>query len=332
MERNSRIFDHFMAVGDTVSPQLAWNATTEDEHRTWRARWRRKLAELVGRTPEPVPLEVEWEERVETDLFTRHKVYVRSEEHYWVPAYYFLPKGLQGKAPALICLHGHSGIVPYIREGDAEQRAKSKRLALDYAVVLAEQGYVTIAPVQRGWNETTSEPQPGCHRVTMDSFLIGMTPVGLRSWDASRLVDFLETQAPVDAGRIGVAGLSGGGTVGLFFAALEDRIRLAMIAGYFNTFRDSIYEIHHCICNCVPHIMEWGEMSDVGALIAPRPVLVISGTNDSIFPIAATQKAYDRLAKTYALLGADDNLDHDYFEGPHAWSNNKTLAFLDKHF
>ena len=58
--------------------------------------------------------------------------------------------------------------------------------------------------------------------------------VGLRAWDASRLIDFLETQELVDASRIGVAGLSGGGTVGLFFAALEDRVRLAMIAGYFN--------------------------------------------------------------------------------------------------
>ena len=49
----------------------------------------------------------------------------------------------------------------------------------------------------------------------MDAFLLGMTPVGLRCWDASRLLDFLETQGPVDRGRIGVAGLSGGGTTGL---------------------------------------------------------------------------------------------------------------------
>jgi len=300
------------------------------EHAAWRRECRANLVKLVGRMPERVPLEVQWDERVEADRYTRHKVYVRSEEHYWVPAYYFVPKGLSSSVPALVCLHGHSGILPYIREGNAEERAKSAALELDYAVHLAEHGYVTIAPVQRGWNETAQER--GCHRMTMDAFLIGMTPVGLRSWDASRLVDFLDTQERVDASRIGVAGLSGGGTVGLFFAALEERIRLAMIAGYYCTFRDSIYEIHHCICNCVPHVMEWGEMSDIGALIAPRPLLVISGTNDAIFPIAATERAYDKLSETYALLGARDRLESDFFEGPHAWSNRKTLGFLAKHF
>ena len=74
----------------------------------------------------------------------------------------------------------------------------------------------------------------------MDAFLLGITPVGLRCWDASRLLDFLETQELVDRTRIGVAGLSGGGTTGLFFTALEARVQLAMIGGYYRTFRDSI--------------------------------------------------------------------------------------------
>ncbi len=330
MERNSGIFEHFMVVIDDVSPRLRWAAGTVTEHTAWRSEFRAKLAELVGRMPEPVELEVQWEERAEADLYTRHKVYVRSEEHYWIPAYYFVPKGLSSSVPALVCLHGHGGVLPYIREGNAEQLAKSATLDLDYAVYLAEHGYVTVAPAQRGWNETAQAH--GCHRMTMDALLIGMTPVGLRSWDASRLVDFLETQEQVDASRIGVAGLSGGGTVALFFAALEERIRLVMIGGYFNTFRDSIYEIYHCVCNCVPHVMEWGEMSDIGALIAPRPCLVISGTDDPIFPIEATERAYDKLAETYALLGASDKLENDFFKGPHAWSNRKTLGFLAKHF
>ena len=327
-----------MRLGDEVTPKLRWNAQTESEHSIWRKKFRRKLGELLGRMPERVPLQVHWGERVESSLFTRHKIYVRSEEHYWAPAYYFVPKALKKRAPAIVCLHGHSGILPYIREGDKEQRAKAKALALDYAPFFAEQGYVTIAPIQRGWNETAEETdieygvRRNCHRMTMDSLLIGMTPVGLRCWDASRMIDFLQTQDTVDPTRIGVAGLSGGGTVGLFFAAIERRVKLAMIAGYYCTFRDSIYEIYHCICNCIPHMMEWGEMSDVGALIAPRPFLVTSGTKDAIFPIEATKRAYGELSAVYGLLGAEENLEKDFFDGPHAWSNRKTLPFLKKHF
>ncbi len=332
MERNSLVYDHFQKAADKVDPKLAWKAATPAEHEAWRAQFRPKLQELLGRDPDPVPLEVDWTEKVETDRFTRHKIYIRSEADYWVPAYYFVPKQVQKKAPAIICLHGHSGIMPYIGEGTEQERKKSKDHALDYAVYLAEHGYVTIAVVQRGWNETSHEKPHSCHRVTMDSFLLGMTPVGLRTWDAMRVLDFLETREEVDATRIGAAGLSGGGTSTLFFAARDERVKVAMVAGYYCTFRDSIFTIRHCICNCVPGIMEWGEMSDVGALIAPRPALMISGDEDKIFPIDATKRAYAQLGKTYATLGVEGNLESDFFEGVHEWSNRKSLSFLEKHF
>lgn len=338
VERNSLVFEYFARAADAVKPQLAWSAITPAEHAAWREAFDARLRQLVGRMPERVPLEIHWDdaETLETERFVRRKLYIRTEADYWAPGYYYMPKRRAGKTPAIICLHGHSGILPYIGEGTEAEREKSRDHELAYAAYFAEHGYITLALVQRGWNETRhesrSEPRHSCHRVTMDSFLIGMTPVGLRSWDAMRALDFLETQDEVDAGRIGVAGLSGGGTTALFFAALEERVSLAMVAGYFCTFRDSIYTIHHCICNCVPGIMEWGEMSDVAALFAPRPMLVISGTGDEIFPIEATQRAYAELERVYALLGAPEKIDDDFFEGVHQWSNRKTLPFLAEHF
>ncbi|HOZ47186.1 MAG TPA: alpha/beta hydrolase family protein [Candidatus Hydrogenedentes bacterium] len=328
---NSDVATYLQHELDRIAPALAWQATTPEEHATWRQEFRAKLVELLGTMPEPVPLEVKWDERIEMDTVVRRKVYVRTEEHYWAPAYYFVPKGLKEKAPAIMCFHGHSGIMPYIREGSDAEREKGRDHELDYAVYFAEHGYVTLAVVQRGWNETSSDTPHSCERLSRAGFLIGKTPIGMRVWDGMRLLDFLETQDEVDASRIAAAGLSGGGTTSLFFSALEDRIRGALVAGYFCTFRDSIYSIHHCICNCVPHMMEWGEMSDIGALIAPRPLLVISGSDDTIFPIEATKRAYETLAKTYEVLGARDRLDSDFFEGIHEWSNLKTLPFLEKH-
>ena len=200
----------------SLAPKLAWQATSVEEHRAWRRGFARRLRTLLGRTPPAVPLQVDCVEEVETETFTRRKLYIRSEEHYWVPAYLFLPKHRRDAGPAIVCLHGHSGIYPYIRDGSEEQRAKSKKLDLDYAPFFAENGYVTIAPVQRGWNETSQsagQSGRGCQRLAMNSFLTGMTPVGLRGWDASRLVDYLRTLEAVDSSRIGVAGLSGGGTI-----------------------------------------------------------------------------------------------------------------------
>ncbi len=335
MERNSDLLRHFMKQKATLAPKLAWQATTAEEHQVWRERFARRLRGLVGRRPSKVPLQVDWVAKSETEAFTRHKLYVQSEENYWVPAYLFVPKGLCGSAPAMVCLHGHSGVYPYIREGDERVLAKSRELELDFAPYFAEQGYVTIAPIQRGWNETSvsvDQNESGCQRMVLNSFLSGMTPIGLRCWDASRLVDFLRTLEIVDPLRIGVAGLSGGGMVALFWTALERRIRLAMVAGYYCTFADSIYSIYHCLCNCVPHMLEWGEMRDIAALIAPRPLLIISGKSDPIFPIKATRQAYSELKEVYDLLDAGRNLEKDFFDGPHAWSNRKTLAFLKEHF
>ena len=166
----------------------------------------------------------------------------------------------------------------------------------------------------------------------MSSHLLGRTPVGMRVWDGSRIVDFLRSRPEVDGRRIGSAGLSGGGASTLYFSAMEDRIALSMIGGFFSTFRDSLFSKYHCICQCVPHMMQWGEMSDIAALIAPRPLLLVNGTGDDGFPISGARAGHAVLRKVYGLLNAEDSLEKDFFQGGHQWSNRKSLKFLRKHF
>ncbi len=335
---NAKVMPAFQALADATEQRLAWDASTPQEHEAWREAFRAKVLASLGRMPERVPLKVHWHARREFPKLVRHTIYVRTTARYWSPAYYFVPKDLKGKTPAIVCLHGHSGIYPYIREGTDKQLAKCRAHELDYAVYLAEHGYITIAPVVRGWDETAADQDRGagnrrsCQRVSMNALMMGMTAIGLRCWDASRLVDFLLTQPEVDPDRIGAAGLSGGGTLTTYLPILDQRIKLAMIAGAFSTYRASIYSIYHCVCNYLPDIMLWGEMSDVVALHAPRPVLLINGTKDRIFPVGPAREGFAKLQKVYALLGVADRIDADFFDGPHSWSNNKTLPFLEKHF
>ncbi len=82
---------------------------------------------------------------------------------------------------------------------------------------------------------------------------------------------------------------------GTLSSEVAESVGLAMVAGYYCTFKDSIYSIYHCLCNCVPNMLDWGEMREIAALIAPRPLLVISGKQDAIFPIKATRRAYAEL-------------------------------------
>ena len=68
----------------------------------------------------------------------------------------------------------------------------------------------------------------------------------------------------------------------MYLPVLEKRIKVAMIAGAFTAFRSTFYATPHCMCQCLPGIMQYGEMSDIVALCAPRPVLLINGTCSSV--------------------------------------------------
>jgi hypothetical protein len=125
-------------------------------------------------------------------------------------------------------------------------------------------------------------------------------------------------------------GISGGGTTSLFSAALDSRIKVAVISGYFNTFKASIFSMSHCIDNYIPGILKYAEMPDIAGLIAPRPVHIESGTKDPIFPVEATKEAFERLKTVYEVFGAADRISLHIFEGEHEFNGKEAFPFLKK--
>ena len=329
----------FAALADDIQPAFAWNAKTLAEHAAWRLQARQRMLELLGRMPSPVKGETNLLEVKEFDDFTRRLIEIKTTGDYWAPVYLYIPHDLKKPRPAVVCLHGHSGIVPYLGEGDESQRKASREKNLAYAAHIASLGYVSAAIVVRGWNQTAGYQDPGvghvrrsCRQVTMNTLLLGMTPQGLRCWDAMRVIDYLESLPEVNREKIGVAGLSGGGTLCSYLPILDERVKLAMIAGAFSSYRESIYAMPHCICNCLPGVMESFEMSDVIALHAPRPVLLINGIEDPIFPIGPARGGFAKLQQVYEVAGAAGSIEADFFDGGHMWSNAKVAPFLEKHF
>jgi hypothetical protein len=60
--------------------------------------------------------------------------------------------------------------------------------------------------------------------------------------------------------------------------ALYYRIKAAVISGYFYGYKQSLLEMpDNCSCNYVPHLWEKVDMGDMGALIAPRTLLIETG-------------------------------------------------------
>jgi dienelactone hydrolase len=320
-----------------LQPQFSFRAKSQEEWRRWSEDFRAKLREILGGFPqEKCDLKPEILERVEEEKYFREKVVFQSEDKVSIPAYVLVPKGISKPTPAVLAIHGHgrgkvdvAGIVE-----TPEERQGIEVYNHDYGKAAAERGYVALAPDQSCFGERMEKHHKkqnkgsSCRQVSFYYQLLGKTIIGQRVWDAMRCIDYLETRAEVDAGRIACVGLSGGGTATLFSSALEDRIKVAVVSGYLNVFRDCILAMDHCECNYVPGILKYGEMYDVAGLIAPRPLLVESGTEDSIFPVQATEFAYGKVKRVYDLLGVPERLEKDIFKGGHKFSGRKAFDWL----
>ena len=62
--------------------------------------------------------------------------------------------------------------------------------------------------------------------------------------------------------------------------------------------------IYHCADNYIPGLLRYAEMSDIMGLFAPKPVVIVAGREDGIFPIHATRRAFRDLKRIYKACGA----------------------------
>jgi dienelactone hydrolase len=276
----------------------------------WQRRLRERLHELVGEFPgSRPPLDVCELGREETGDYTATKLVFTAEEGADVPGYLLVPHRLSGRAPAMVCLQGHSPGM-HISVGLARDDRDRESIAgdRDFAVQAATRGYVALAIEQRCFGERSETEQAHrwdhtCLDAVFHSLMLGRTMIGERVWDVMRAVDLLHERPEVDAGRIGCMGNSGGGTVTFYAACLDERIALAVCSCSFCTFADSIMRIQHCGDNYVPGLLRVAESGELAGLIAPRNLLVVAGETDDIFPIDGVRRAFATACDIFAAAG-----------------------------
>jgi len=327
----------------TQPRQLAFRAQTTDQWFAWRDALRARLVECLGGFPaDRCDLAPQVAEVVEEQDYRREKVYFYSEERVAVPCYVLIPHCPPPYRP-VIALHGHGSdgarLILGLTNGD-EEIAHMQALNYDYARQLAQHGFMVFAPVLRGLGERM-EPTPAfrngaglweksCTMASQVSLLMGRTLAGLRVWDVMRTVDYLHACPEPMIGHIGCLGLSGGGVIAMYTAALDERLSAVVIDGALCTYRASIMAIEHCPDNYVPGLLRYGEAADIAGLIAPRPLLIEHGIQDPIFPIEGVHQAYQDLSRVYALLGCPEHLDADFFPGGHRFGGRKAFTWFDR--
>jgi dienelactone hydrolase len=326
---------------DVAPLRLTFKAQTRKQADDWQKKLRPKIVELIGGFPEkPVPLQAETLEVREFPGYRREKFVFQSRRECWVLGYLLTPK--PGTAPhaTVIAIPGHGRGVDDIVGIDAQGRDRTTKVGYqyDYAVQVTEHGMAALAleplgfgcrrdPVTAAKGLETSACQPSAGA----ALLLGQTMIGWRVYDIMRAIDWIGTRPELDVTRVGCMGCSGGGTATVFSAAVDPRIKAALVSCYLNTFRDCIMSISHCIDNYVPGILNWAEMYDVAGLIAPRALFSEAGSRDTIFPVAASKAGFARVKKVYEVMGTPDLAEQEVFEGPHSFWGKRGLPFLAKH-
>ena len=321
--------------------RLRFKARNRSEAEEWQKTLRAKLTELVGGFPtsrqplRPITLETR-----SFPGYTREKIVFDSQPGVSVLGYLLLPEKAQRPAAVMICVPGHGRGVDDIVGIDEKGNERTDKAGYqhDFAIQIAEAGIAAMAIEPMGFgcrrdplNARQGLSRKACDPVAGGALLVGQTMIGWRVWDVMRTIDYIASRGELDPNRVGCMGISGGGTVTVFSTALERRIRVALVSGYLNTFRDSIGSLAHCSDNYVPGILNWAEMHDLAGLIAPRPLFAESGEKDNIFPVQASIESFNEVQKIYGIFGVQDLVEQEVFPADHSFWGKRGIPFLARH-
>ncbi len=276
---------------------------------------------------------------LEYEDYTLQKYSFELCENLKTAVYLLTPKKIKTSSPAVVALCGHGYGVRQIlgisKSGNKKHIRYLDNYQKNFAVELAKRGCVVAAPELFGFGEARLKKDlikpfyiSSCDELSHHLLPYGLTTASIRVLQAVACGKILLNQKFVDPERLGIMGISGGGLTALYASVIDENFKKTVISGYVNTFESSILSMWHCPDNYIPNILTVGEIYDFAASLAPRELLIESGTKDKLFPIEASKKAHAEIRNVYSLIGASDKLQIDVFEGKHSVNGRKSFDFL----
>jgi dienelactone hydrolase len=281
------------------------------EYRTlaeWQARaghLKKQILFAAGLYPLPAktPLKPLVFGRIENKDYSIEKVAIETIPGYWLGGNLYRPLGKPGRHPAVASPHGHwnYGRLEHGQNGSIPARA----------INLARQGYVVFAYDMVGYNDTMQTPHAFGDHPRDQAWSFG--PLGLQLWNSIRAVDFLESLPDVDASRIGATGASGGGTQTFLLAAVDDRIKFAAPVNMISAIMQG-----GSPCENAPGLRVGANNMEFGAIMAPRPMIMVSATGD--WTRNTPKEEYPAIRRIYELHDAAGKLESVQIDAPHNYN------------
>ncbi len=293
---------------------------------------RAKMLEMIHGLPERTPLNPKVVRSFDRDVYRVENVMFQSRPDFWVTGNLYVPTSGKEPYPGIISPCGH---YPLGRMDPVLQCAYVNMVRNGFAVLAYD-------PVGQGERRYYRNPETGQTEVSADPIfehsmpgqlmlLVGENLTQVRIWDGMRAIDYLISRPEVDAQRIGCTGHSGGGTLTLFIAAVDERVKCAVLNEGGGGQR---WPMQISLCgrvgpsdveqNLFPSALYGIDQEDLRVAIAPRPQLV---TIEEYYPEFLQSR--QRVLTRYRSLDAPDRFETAEATDPHSWTLKLRLATTD---
>ncbi|MFC1537457.1 alpha/beta hydrolase family protein [Gemmatimonadota bacterium] len=314
---------------ETYSPGQDTLEFFQQRLRTNIRRWMGLDEDLMGKNVVRCSL---GKETIDSAAVVREKVefYFEGNESNWSLSGYFLyPAGASTPLPAVLCLNGHAGTARAVCGIDEDYTN-------GYGLALAAAGFAVLS---FDWCFEGESRLAGGESVTghkHDRFNYETSPgrsgLGLYMENALCAFKALADDPLTDTLRLGVTGISRGGELATYFAALFAP-RLAACyasgAGFPFTYRRFGGVGGGCECTYVEKIFDAYEYTDLLVAAAPLPFKLQLGMRDEIW--GYWDNIEDIMLKTgklYADLGIPEYFGLDIHHREHVYGVEQGVAFF----
>ena len=277
---------------------------------------RRHILVSTGQYPnfEPLlklPLNPQIFGKIERSDYTVEKVYFESYPGFFCTGNLYRPRGKDGPFPAIVSPHGHwaRGRLENIERGSIPGRC----------INFAKQGYVIFSYDMVGYNDSGQQVDHRSFPNGDREAIWGISLLGLQLQNAIRSIDFLQSLPDVDPDRIACTGASGGGTQAFMLMAIDDRIKVSAPVNMISAHMQG-----GCLCENAPNLRIDFSNIEIGAMMAPRPLLLVSATGD--WTKDTPDVEYPAIHSIYQHFGAADKIHQVQIDAEHNYNKDSREA------
>lgn len=307
---------------DLKIPQWPVPTDLKQWQTTDRARIRATLLQCLGEMPErPAASKVKVLSVEDRGSYTLERFEFHNGVDMTVPGILAIPKQQKGKSPVIIGMHGHSGSKNEYLPNPERETSLGWMLVRNGYAVAAIDGYFNGERVGQGPNGKQDEAGGQESALFKLHLWQGRTLWGMMLRDEQCLLDYLSTRSELDMTKVGATGMSMGCTRAWWLAAIDDRVHSIVGVACFTRYTELLaHRSSHGIYYFVPGLLKHFDTEAIYALVAPRPMLMLSGDQDYNAPPDGVEVLEKKIAPVYQLYDKPDafrsvlykNTGHEY--------------------